>query len=64
MCMKRSLHCRIMRCFKLAGEAALRILFTPHIAGVTRQSAEFLFRSAWRMLNSALLKNEAPQNCV
>src|SRR4051812_1536220 len=35
---------------RLAGEAteaAARLLLTPHIAGVTRQSSAFLFRSAW-----------------
>jgi phosphoglycerate dehydrogenase-like enzyme len=32
----------------LRGEAAHRLLLTPHIAGVTRQSATFLFRSAWQ----------------
>ncbi len=48
----------------LQGEAARRVLFTPHIAGVTRQSAEFLFRSAWLNVERMLLKNEPPQNCV
>lgn len=28
-------------------EAAQRLLLTPHIAGVTRQSAAFLFRASW-----------------
>ena len=32
----------------LAGEAASRLLLTPHIAGVTRQASALLFRSAWR----------------
>jgi phosphoglycerate dehydrogenase-like enzyme len=32
----------------LKGEAAHRVLFTPHIAGVTRQSTAFLCRAAWR----------------
>ena len=31
----------------LEGEAARRLLRTPHIAGVTRQSWGILFRSAW-----------------
>ena len=48
----------------LEGEAARRILFTPHIAGVTRQSAEYLFRSAWQNIERVLLKNEPPQNRV
>jgi phosphoglycerate dehydrogenase-like enzyme len=48
----------------LSGEGARRVLFTPHIAGVTRQAAEYLFRSAWRNVESFILKNELPQNCV
>ena len=42
----------------LSGEAAQRLLFTPHIAGVTRQAAEYLFRSAWRNVEQFILKNE------
>jgi phosphoglycerate dehydrogenase-like enzyme len=48
----------------LSGEAARRVLFTPHIAGVTRQSAEYLFRSAWRNVENVIFKNELPQNRV
>jgi phosphoglycerate dehydrogenase-like enzyme len=48
----------------LSGEAAQRILFTPHIAGVTRQAAEYLFRSAWHNIEQFILKNELPQNCM
>jgi phosphoglycerate dehydrogenase-like enzyme len=48
----------------LSGEAARRVLFTPHIAGVTRQAAEYLFRAAWRNVEHFILKNELPQNCV
>jgi len=44
----------------LRGEAARRILFTPHIAGATRQSSGFLFRSAWRNVERVLLQKEAP----
>jgi phosphoglycerate dehydrogenase-like enzyme len=44
----------------LAGDAARRLLFTPHIAGVTRQSAAFLFRSAWRNVERVLVAGEAP----
>jgi phosphoglycerate dehydrogenase-like enzyme len=47
----------------LSGDAARRILFTPHIAGVTRQATEYLFRSAWRNVENFILKNELPQNC-
>jgi phosphoglycerate dehydrogenase-like enzyme len=48
----------------LTGEAARRVLFTPHIAGVTRQATENLFRSAWRNVEQFILKNELPQNRV
>jgi phosphoglycerate dehydrogenase-like enzyme len=48
----------------LSGEAARRLLFTPHIAGVTRQAAEYLFRAAWRNVENFILKNELPQNRV
>jgi phosphoglycerate dehydrogenase-like enzyme len=48
----------------LSGEAARRILFTPHIAGVTRQATEYLFRCAWRNVERFILKNELPENCV
>lgn len=44
----------------LQGDAAHRILFTPHIAGVTRQSATFLLRSAWRNVERVLIANEPP----
>jgi phosphoglycerate dehydrogenase-like enzyme len=44
----------------LKGEAAHRILFTPHVAGVTRQSAAYLFRTAWRNVERAMGGKEAP----
>jgi phosphoglycerate dehydrogenase-like enzyme len=50
--------------FALKGEAARRILFTPHIAGVTRQSAAFLFRSAWRNIERVFSGNERPVDVV
>jgi phosphoglycerate dehydrogenase-like enzyme len=43
----------------LDGEAAHRLLLTPHIAGVTRQSAAFLFRSSWQNVER-VLKGAAP----
>jgi phosphoglycerate dehydrogenase-like enzyme len=49
---------------QLTAEASKRILFTPHIAGVTRQSSAFLFRSAWANIERVLVKNEAPLNRV
>ena len=48
----------------LRGEAARRLLLTPHIAGVTRQSWTFLFRSAWQNIERVLLRGEAPLNRV
>jgi phosphoglycerate dehydrogenase-like enzyme len=46
----------------LSGEARQRLLLTPHIAGVTRQSAAILFRSAWQNLERVLIQKEAPLN--
>ena len=48
----------------LTGEAAQRILFTPHIAGVTRQSTAFLCRAAWRNIERVFSGKEAPQDVV
>lgn len=39
----------------LSGEAARRLLLTPHIAGVTRQASAFLFRSAWNNVERVLI---------
>ena len=49
--------------FALEGEAAHRVLFTPHVAGVTRQASANLFREAWANVER-VLKGEAPQNRV
>jgi phosphoglycerate dehydrogenase-like enzyme len=38
----------------LSGEAASRVLLTPHIAGVMRQSMALLFRSAWENVERVL----------
>ncbi len=48
----------------LKGEAAQRLLLTPHIAGVTRQSSAFLFRSSWANVERVLLRGEPPLNRV
>lgn len=48
----------------LEGDAARRVLFTPHVAGVTRQSAAFLMRSAWQNIERFLIHNEAPLHRV
>jgi len=50
--------------FALSGEATQRILFTPHIAGVTRQSTAYLCRAAWRNIERVFSGKEAPQDVV
>ena len=47
---------------KVTGEAASRLLLTPHIAGVTRQASALLFRSAWQNVERVLVRGEAPAN--
>jgi phosphoglycerate dehydrogenase-like enzyme len=49
---------------KLMGEAAGRLILTPHIAGVTRQASALLFRSAWQNVERVLIRREPPQNRV
>ena len=46
----------------LDGDAARRLLFTPHIAGVTRQASAFLYQSAWRNVERVLIAMEPPLN--
>jgi phosphoglycerate dehydrogenase-like enzyme len=46
----------------LRGDAARRLLLTPHIAGVTRQSATFLCRSAWQNIVRVLVDGAPPQH--
>jgi phosphoglycerate dehydrogenase-like enzyme len=48
----------------LEGEGARRLLLTPHIAGVTRQSSAILFRSAWENVERVLVRGEPPINRV
>jgi phosphoglycerate dehydrogenase-like enzyme len=48
----------------LAGEAAERLLLTPHIAGVTRQSAAYLFREAWDNVRRVVLDGKPPLHRV
>jgi phosphoglycerate dehydrogenase-like enzyme len=48
----------------LKGEAAKRLLLTPHIAGVTRQASAQLFRAAWENVERVLLRNEPPHHRV
>ncbi len=47
---------------KLSGDAADRILYTPHVAGITRQSFQFLFRQSWNNVEQVLLHGAAPQH--
>ena len=39
---------------QLKGEVASRLLLTPHVAGVTRQSAAFLFKVSWENVQNVL----------
>jgi phosphoglycerate dehydrogenase-like enzyme len=48
----------------LTGDAARRLLLTPHIAGITRQSWGFMFRSAWQNVERVLIRGEPPLNRV
>lgn len=50
--------------FALEGEAARRVLFTPHMAGVTRQASASLFRDAWANVERVLVRGEEPLNRV
>lgn len=47
----------------LEGEAASKLLLTPHIAGVNRQSFANLFRASWANVER-VLRGEAPVNRV
>jgi phosphoglycerate dehydrogenase-like enzyme len=49
---------------KLHGEAASRLLLTPHIAGVSHQASKMLFRSAWENVERVLVQNQPPLNRV
>jgi phosphoglycerate dehydrogenase-like enzyme len=46
--------------FALEGEARNRILFTPHIGGITRQASTFLFRTAWLNVERVLVDGQPP----
>jgi len=50
--------------FAVAGGIGQRLLLTPHIAGVTRQSWAGLFCSAWQNVERHLMHHEAPANRV
>jgi phosphoglycerate dehydrogenase-like enzyme len=44
--------------FSLNGDAAQRVIFTPHIAGVTRQAWAKLFQVAWDNVERVLAGND------
>lgn len=48
----------------LTGEAADRILLTPHIAGVSRQAWASLFVSAWNNVVRVLIANQEPESVL
>lgn len=45
-------------------EIGRRLLLTPHVAGVTRQSWVYLFNSAWQNVEQLLLHDRPPANRV
>ena len=47
-----------------ASQIGRRLLLTPHIAGVTRQSWAHLFHSAWQNVEQLLLHDKPPVNRV
>ena len=49
---------------KLTGEAASRLLLTPHIAGITRQSWTSLFRTAWQNVERVVVQKLEAQHRV
>jgi phosphoglycerate dehydrogenase-like enzyme len=48
----------------LSDAAADRVILTPHVAGVTRQSWRFLFHSAWENVARVLIDNQPPKYVV
>jgi gluconate 2-dehydrogenase len=46
---------------KLSDEAQSRLLLTPHIAGITRQSWTSLFRTAWQNMERVLVQKQEAQ---
>ncbi len=48
----------------LPAEAAARVLYTPHIAGVAREAARRLYTGAWDNVHRVLVRGEPPQNAV
>ena len=50
--------------FAVESEVGRRLLLTPHIAGVTRQSWANLFSTAWENVERFLVHHEPPANRV
>jgi phosphoglycerate dehydrogenase-like enzyme len=48
----------------LTGEAKEKLLLTPHIAGVSRQSFSNLFRGAWDNVERVLVEGKRPNHVV
>ncbi len=48
----------------LSDAAASRAILTPHIAGITRQSWAFLFRTAWRNVTRTVVDNQPPRHVI
>ncbi len=49
---------------KLEKQLGGRLLLTPHIAGVTRQSWAYLFQSAWQNIERTLIRGKPPENRI
>ena len=49
---------------RLAAEGSDRLWLTPHIAGVTRQASEVLFRTAWANVERVLVARQPPLHRV
>jgi phosphoglycerate dehydrogenase-like enzyme len=47
---------------KLSGAAAQRMLYTPHIAGITRQAFAYLFKTSWENVERVVKRGQAPHN--
>jgi len=48
----------------VSDDAAARLILTPHIAGVSRQASQFLFRQAWDNVARVLIHGNSPENAV
>ena len=48
----------------LSDAAASRMILTPHVAGITRQSWAFLFRTAWENVTRTVVQNQAPRHVI